>query len=40
MEQSQISERSRGVALILGASIGVFGAHRFYTGKIATGILL
>jgi hypothetical protein len=39
MESTEISDRSRGVALILGSAIGVFGAHRFYTGKIATGIL-
>jgi TM2 domain-containing membrane protein YozV len=35
----EVSERSRGVALILGGALGVFGAHRFYTGKVATGIL-
>ena len=39
MESAKISERSRGVALILGGALGVFGAHRFYTGKVATGIL-
>jgi hypothetical protein len=39
MESTEISDRSRGIALILGAVVGVFGAHRFYTGKISTGIL-
>jgi hypothetical protein len=37
--RQELSERSRGVALILGGALGVFGAHRFYTGKVATGIL-
>ena len=35
----ELSERSRGLALILGGALGVFGAHRFYTGKVATGLL-
>ena len=38
-QEQEVSERSRGVALILGGALGVFGAHRFYTGKVATGIL-
>ena len=33
-----VSERSRGVALGLGVVLGVFGAHRFYVGKIGTGL--
>ena len=33
------SEKSRGVALALCIPLGVFGAHRFYAGKIGTGIL-
>ena len=37
--QQELSERSRSLALILGGTLGVFGAHRFYTGKVATGIL-
>jgi TM2 domain-containing membrane protein YozV len=34
------SERSRGVALALAAVLGPFGAHRFYVGKNATGVLM
>ena len=34
-----ISPRSRSVTLALAAVLGVFGAHRFYTGRIASGIL-
>ena len=33
------SDKSRGVALALAALLGVFGAHRFYAGKIGTGVL-
>lgn len=33
------SEKSRGVALALCVPLGVFGAHRFYVGKIGTGLL-
>ena len=33
------SEKSRGVALPLCIPLGVFGAHRFYVGKIGTGLL-
>ena len=36
---SQPSDRLRSVALWLNIPLGVFGAHRFYVGKIGTGIL-
>lgn len=34
------SDKSRGIALILAIVLGVFGAHRFYVGKIGTGVLM
>jgi hypothetical protein len=34
------SDKSRGIAFILALVLGVFGAHRFYVGKIGTGILM
>ena len=34
------SDKSRGVAVALAAILGPFGAHRFYAGKIGTGILM
>ena len=33
------SEKSRAVALALCIPLGMFGAHRFYAGKVGTGIL-
>lgn len=33
-----ISDRSRGVAMALGLFGGVLGLHRFYTGKVQTGV--
>lgn len=35
-----VSDRSRGVALILGAIGGIFGLHRFYAGKHQSGVLM
>jgi len=34
----QVSEKKRLVALLLCFFLGCFGAHRFYAGKIGTGI--
>ena len=34
------SDKSRGIAFILAIVLGVFGAHRFYVGKIGTGLLM
>jgi TM2 domain-containing membrane protein YozV len=34
------SEKSRGVALALAAVLGPFGGHRFYVGKVGTGVLM
>ncbi len=36
---STISDKSRAIALMLSVVLGVFGAHRFYVGKIGTGLL-
>lgn len=33
------SDKSRAVALALGGVLGIFGAHRYYLGKVGTGIL-
>jgi hypothetical protein len=35
-----VSDKSRAVSLALGIPLGVFGAHRFYVGKIGTGLLM
>jgi hypothetical protein len=37
---AKASDKSRAVALVLGLVLGVFGAHRFYVGKIGTGLLM
>ncbi len=38
-EQEHISDRSRAVSLAMVLPLGVFGAHRFYNGKIGTGVM-
>ena len=35
---SDISERSRGISLILALLLGWVGGHRYYNGKVATGV--
>ncbi len=36
---ADVSSRKRGVAALLCFFLGVFGAHRFYAGRIGTGLL-
>lgn len=36
---ASISDKSRGIALMLSVVLGMFGAHRFYVGKTGTGVL-
>jgi TM2 domain len=38
--ESEISPKSRLVAALLCFFLGVFGAHRFYVGKMGTAILM
>ncbi len=37
---SNLSDRSRLVALLFAVLLGFLGVHRFYLGKIGTGILM
>lgn len=37
---SNVSPKSRLVTLLFCVLLGIFGAHRFYVGKIGTGILM
>ncbi len=37
--QQAVSEKSKGVAAVLCFFLGALGVHRFYVGKIGTGIL-
>jgi TM2 domain-containing membrane protein YozV len=39
MEETQISPKLRLVSLLLCWIFGVWGVHRFYVGKVGTGIL-
>lgn len=36
----ETSDRSRAVAVVLAAILGPFGAHRFYTGRAKSGVLM
>jgi TM2 domain-containing protein len=38
--EAEISERSRGVAVVLGVIGGPLGLHRFYLGRTQSGILM
>ena len=38
-DRYQVSPKSRAVALAFALIFGVFGAHRFYTGRIGTAVL-
>lgn len=38
-ERGDGSDKSRAITLVLGGCLGPFGAHRYYVGKIGTGIL-
>jgi hypothetical protein len=40
MDTSDISDRSRGLALVLAGPLGWCGGHRFYAGKPVTGVLM
>ena len=40
MNTAEFSDRSRLVALLFCIFLGPFGVHRFYVGKIGTGILM
>jgi TM2 domain-containing membrane protein YozV len=39
MDTTEISSKSRLVALLLCFFLGFLGVHRFYVGKVGTGIL-
>jgi TM2 domain-containing membrane protein YozV len=35
-----VSKSSRGIALLLAIVLGIFGAHRFYVGRVGTGLAM
>jgi TM2 domain-containing membrane protein YozV len=39
-ENENVSEKSRLAAFLLCLFLGVIGVHRFYVGKVGTGILM
>jgi hypothetical protein len=39
IDEEEVSDRSRLIALLLCALLGYLGLHRFYVGKFATGFL-
>ncbi len=39
-EDQQISDRSRGLTLVFAFFGGVFGFHRFYTGRVQSGVAM
>ncbi len=40
MSPKQSSNKSRGIATALAVTLGAFGVHRFYVGKVGTGLLM
>jgi len=40
MAKKEVSEKSRLAALLLAWFLGIFGVHRFYLGKVGTGLLM
>lgn len=38
-EDVTISSKSKGVAIVLCIFLGLLGVHRFYVGKVGTGII-